>query len=65
MEMAKPPKKTGQPWSAEDVQLLKKEIKENTPTRVLGLHLERTPVAVQKKASALGLSLKPVNQSPR
>lgn len=63
--MAKPPKKNGQPWSAEDVQLLKKEIKENTPTRVLGLHLERSPTAVQKKANALGLSLKPVNQSPR
>jgi len=38
--------------------------KANTPTRVLGLKLGRTPDAVQPKASAEQLSLKPTNQSP-
>ena len=62
--MAKIPKNDGKPWSASDVKQLKQEIKQNTPTRVMGLHLERTPGAVQAKANALGLSTKPVNQRP-
>lgn len=41
-----------------------RSIKENTPTRVMGLHLERSPEAVQAKANELGLSTKPTNQSP-
>lgn len=36
----------------------------NTPTRVAGLKLGRTPGAVQSKASEMGISLKPTNQSP-
>lgn len=63
--MAKTPPNSGKSWTATDVRQLKKEIKENTPTRVLGLHLGRTPDAVQKKANDLGLSTKPTNQSPR
>ncbi|MBX7248079.1 MAG: hypothetical protein K1X35_03410 [Caulobacteraceae bacterium] len=62
--MAKPPKNHGKPWTPADVKQLKQEVKENTPTRVLGLHLGRTPEAVQAKASELGVSLKPTNQSP-
>lgn len=62
--MAKTPEKSGTPWTPADVKQLKAEIKQNTPTRVLGLHLERTPGAVQQKANDLGLSLKPTNQSP-
>jgi hypothetical protein len=62
--MAKPPKNHGKAWSSGDVKQLRTEVKQNTPTRVLGLHLGRTPAAVQGKASALGLSLKPVNQRP-
>ena len=62
--MAKTPKNSGTPWTPPQVKQLKAEIKQNTPTRVLGLHLQRTPAAVQKKANDLGLSLKPVNQSP-
>lgn len=63
--MAKTPPRNGTAWTPADVRQLKKEIGENTPTRVLGLHLGRTPEAVQQKANALGLSTKPVNQSPR
>ena len=37
---------------------------EAAPTRVLGLHLGRTPEAVYNKAGELGVSLKPTNQSP-
>lgn len=46
------------------VQDLKTEVKGNTPTRVIALHLGRTPDAVESKASELKLSLKPVNQPP-
>ena len=54
----------GQPWSASDVRELKSLIKENTPTRVIGLKLGRTEVSVRGKARYEGLSLKPTNQSP-
>jgi hypothetical protein len=62
--MAKKPKNSGKPWSAAEVRQLKTEIKQNTPTRVMGLKHGRTPGAVQSKANDLGLSTKPTNQSP-
>jgi hypothetical protein len=62
--MAKPPTKHGKAWSAADVKQLRKEAAQNTPTRVLGIHLQRTPGAVQAKASEIGMSLKPTNQRP-
>jgi len=37
---------------------------QNTPTRVIGLKLGRTPEAVRSKASDESISLKPTNQSP-
>jgi hypothetical protein len=46
------------------MQQLKREVKQNTPTRVLALHLGRTAAAMQQKASTEGISLKPTNQSP-
>jgi hypothetical protein len=60
----KTPPKSGQPWTPADVKQLKQEINQNTPTPLMGLHLGRSPVAVQDKANALGLSTKPVNQRP-
>lgn len=62
--MAKPPANHGKQWSDQDIAQLKKLAKENTPTRVSGLKLGRTADAVQAKASEIGLSLKPTNQSP-
>lgn len=62
--MAKKPARSGEPWTPKEVQQLKKEIKENTPTRVMGLKHDRTPGAVQTKANDLGLSTKPTNQRP-
>jgi len=62
--MAKEPKNHGKPWTNSDVQQLKQLAKANTSTRVLGVKLGRTPDAVQQKASAEQISLKPPNQSP-
>ena len=62
--MAKTPTNNNKPWTPTDVKELKTLAKQNTPTRVMGLKLERTPAAVQNKASQEGISLKPTNQSP-
>ena len=62
--MAKQPPNHGEPWTKRDNATLKQLAKENTPTRVIGLKMGRTPGAVQSHASEIGLSLKPANQSP-
>ena len=62
--MAKEPENSGKPWTANEVRQLRKEIRENTPTRVIGLKHQRTPQAVQAKANKVGLSTKPTNRSP-
>jgi hypothetical protein len=62
--MAKSPKNHGKVWTPADVKQLKQLARENTPTRVAGLKLGRTPDAVQSKAGELHISLKPTNQSP-
>lgn len=55
---------SGKPWTPAEIKELKSLAKENTPARVMGLKLGRTPGAVQTKASVEGISLKPTNQSP-
>lgn len=62
--MAKTPKNSGKPWTSADDRLLRQLVKENTPTRVMGLKLDRSPGAVQQHANDLGLSTKLTNQSP-
>lgn len=62
--MAKEPKNHGKNWTSGDLKQLKQLARENTPTRVMGLKLGRTPDAVQQKASQAGVSLKPTHQSP-
>jgi len=62
--MAKSTRNTGQPWSSVDISKLKDLVAENTPTRVIGVKLGRTPDAIYSEASKLGVSLKPTNQSP-
>jgi hypothetical protein len=62
--MSKSNRNTGKAWTPSEVKQLRQLAKENTPTRVTGLKLGRTPAAVQKKASEEGISLKPTNQSP-
>ena len=62
--MAKTPPNHGKPWTASNDRQLRNEAAGNTPTRVLGLHLGRTPDAIYNRAGEIGVSLKPTNQSP-
>lgn len=62
--MSKSTRNSGKPWTPGDVTQLRQLARGNTPTRVAGLKLGRTPGAVQSKASEMGISLKPTNQSP-
>lgn len=63
--MSKSTSNSGKPWTAADRSELKKLAAGNTPTRVIGVKLKRTPDAVQSQASRQKVSLKPTNQSPR
>ncbi len=58
------PKNQGKPWTPADNRLLQQLAKGNTPTRVAGIKLQRTPGAVQQQAGKLGVSLEPHNRSP-
>ena len=62
--VVKSKRNSGNPWTSKDVTQLKQLAKVNTPTRVIGLKLGRTPNAIYAKASDLNVSLKPTNQSP-
>lgn len=62
--MSKSTRNSGNAWTSADDAQLRKLAKENTPTRVIGLKLGRTESAVYSRASELGVSLKPTNQSP-
>jgi hypothetical protein len=62
--MAKLLKSHGQAWKPADDRQLKQLAKENTPTRVIGLKMGRTPDRVRNRASEKGVSLKPTTQSP-
>ena len=52
------------PWSSDDVRMLKRFAKENTPTGVISLKMGRTPTAIRSKAQREGISLGPTNRSP-
>lgn len=62
--MPKYTRNSGKGWSPKDERSLRTLAGQNTPTRVIGLKLGRTEGAVYTKASDLGVSLKPTNQSP-
>ncbi|MEX2251090.1 MAG: hypothetical protein WD895_03350 [Acidimicrobiia bacterium] len=62
--MAKQPPNSRKQWTPEHESQLRKEIKQNTPTPLMALHLGRSKGAVQQKANDLGLSTKPTNKSP-
>lgn len=57
-------RKLSTPWTSADDQQLRLLAAQNTPTRVIGLKLGRSAAAIHTRAGQLGLSLKPVNQSP-
>lgn len=62
--MAKKPPNAGKQWTPAEIKQLKQLAKENTPTRVMGIKLERTAAAIYAKASDEGISLRPTNQRP-
>jgi hypothetical protein len=62
--MAKPSANHDKQWVPTDVAQIKQLVKENTPTRVIGLKMGRTEDSVRAKAGENGVSLKPTNQSP-
>ena len=62
--MSKSTRNTGSAWTSSDRTRLRQLASQNTPTRVIGLKLGRTAGAVATQASQMGVSLKPVNQSP-
>ncbi len=62
--MAKSPPNNGKAWDSKQVSQLRDLVRHNTPTRVIGLKMGRSPGSVQSKASEKSISLKPTNQSP-
>lgn len=58
------PANSGKSWTPAQTTQLKSLAKGNTPTRVIGLKMGRTPGSIQTKASEMKISLKPTNQSP-
>lgn len=62
--MAKQPPRHGKTWTPQEKQKLQMLADQNTPTRVMGIKLQRTEVAVRNKSSELEILLKPTNQSP-
>lgn len=56
--------KSGQVWKPKEVAELKK-LGGAVPTRIIGLKLQRPVHGVQAKAQEIGMSLKPLNKSPR
>jgi hypothetical protein len=62
--MSKSTRNAGRVWTPAEVKQLRTLAKGNTPTRVIGLKIGRTPAGVSSKASQKGISLKPTNQSP-
>jgi hypothetical protein len=62
--MAKKPAHHRQDWTPVQERELGRLAEGNTPTRIIGLKLGRTPAAIQSKAGELEISLRPNNQSP-
>ncbi|MDD5547456.1 MAG: hypothetical protein PHN74_00945 [Candidatus Pacebacteria bacterium] len=62
--MAKYNRNSGKSWTSNEISKLQNLAEKNTPTRVIGLLLGRTPDAVRTKASEKHVSLDPPNRSP-
>lgn len=56
--------KSHQPWTPSEVSRLQ-DMGGKVPTRVIALKLQRPVAGVQAKSQQIGMSLKPVNKSPR
>lgn len=64
VNMPKTPSNSGKVWTPAQSTQLKTLAQHNTPTRVIGLKMQRSPASVQNQAGKLHISLKPTNQSP-
>lgn len=62
--MAKYNRNSGKSWDDKQINQLAKLADKNTPTRVIGLIMGRTPESIYTKASQEGVSLHPTNQKP-
>ena len=62
--MSKSTRNTGKHWTPGEVKQLRDLAQGNTPTRVIGFKLGRTPDAVYSKAHEANISLAPTNQAP-
>ena len=62
--MPKYTRNAGKQWTSREVSAMRQLVKQNTPTRVIGLKLGRPVLGVYAKASEEGISLKPNNRSP-
>lgn len=62
--MSKYLRNSGKHWSLKEEKQLAQLADGNTPTRIIGLKLGRSADAIYTKASELGVSLDPTNQSP-
>jgi hypothetical protein len=62
--MAKQPANHRQPWTPAADKQLRDLARGNTPTRVIGLKMGRTPDAIYNHAAQKGISLDPPNQRP-
>ena len=57
-------RRSREPWSGDEVKQLKSLARQNTPTGVMSLKLQRPPAAIRSKAQREGISLRPTNRSP-
>jgi hypothetical protein len=57
-------RKLRQPWSKDDIKQLKMLARQNTPTGVLSMKLQRPEGAIRSKAHREGISLRPTNRAP-
>lgn len=56
--------RSGEAWERDEVKELKSLAKQNTPTGVISLKLQRPEGAIRSKAQREGISLRPTNRSP-
>jgi hypothetical protein len=57
-------RRAGQRWTTGELRELKSLARQNTPTGVLSLKLQRPLAAIRSKAQREGISLRPGNRSP-
>jgi len=58
------PQNSGAKWRNVEVQRLRTMVRQNTPTRVIGLKLGRTADSIYKKAATFNISLAPSQPHP-